>query len=129
MLLRNLIQNVSHQDIDRLRAEFRPQVIAKLQGEMAQQTKKIFPRVHFLKKFVLYDGLCKAPSTAEPGTYDSVDLVQNNLMDIFECDPSWPICLFDFTIKQKCPTQFVFRTGHLLTSFVNPDYFYSQGSQ
>lgn len=78
---------------------------------------------------MLYDGLCKTPSAAEPGHYNSVDLVQNNLMDIFNCDPSWPICLYDFTIKQKCPTQFVFRTSHLLTSFVNPDYFYSQGSQ
>ena len=31
---------------------------------MVQQTKKIFPRVHFLKKFILYDGLAKFKDTA-----------------------------------------------------------------
>lgn len=36
MLLKNLVRNVTQDDIDRLRAEFRPQVITRLQGEMAQ---------------------------------------------------------------------------------------------
>ena len=44
-------------------------------------------------------------------------------MDIFNCDPTWPICLFDFTCKNKCPNFFRFRVGAPLDSFIQDDYF------
>lgn len=44
-------------------------------------------------------------------------------MQIFECDTKWPICLFDFTMKNKCPNYFRFRLGNLLDSYIIHDYF------
>jgi hypothetical protein len=49
---------------------------------------------------------------------------ERELMAIFNCDPAWPVCLFDFSFKSKIPSFLSFRVGHDLTSFVNDDYFY-----
>ena len=49
---------------------------------------------------------------------------ERELMAIFNCDPSWPVCLFDFSFKSKLPTFLSFRVGHDLTSFVKDDYFF-----
>jgi len=119
-----LVSTLSQTEITDLRAEFRKQVVANLQQEMNQVKKKNhFPRVQFLKRFILYDGLARftnehlqeqqsgsdlqKDSAPEHG-YEA-DLVQHNLMQIFNCNPEWPICLFDFTIKNKCPNFFRFR--------------------
>lgn len=39
------------------------------------------------------------------------------------CKKEWPICLYDFTIKSKCPNFFVFKVLQPLSSFVINDYF------
>lgn len=44
-------------------------------------------------------------------------------MNIFNCDPKWPICLFDFTYKNKVPNFFCFRVRADLSSFIVADYF------
>ena len=31
--------------------------------------------------------------------------INTDLMKIFDCDPSWPVCLFDFTFDQKIINQ------------------------
>jgi len=44
-------------------------------------------------------------------------------MAIFNCDPAWPVCLFDFSFKSKIPSFLSFRVGHDLTSLIKEDYF------
>lgn len=44
-------------------------------------------------------------------------------MNLFNCNTDWPICLYDFTIKSKCPNYFVARVQAPLTSFVIDTYF------
>jgi hypothetical protein len=44
-------------------------------------------------------------------------------MRCFECNPEWPLCLYDFSFKNKCPTYFVFQTAKPLDSYVIDDYF------
>ena len=46
-------------------------------------------------------------------------------MQQFNCNAEWSICLFDFTLKSKCKTQFVHRVGNYLTDYMVPDYFAS----
>lgn len=58
-LLKNLSKDVDSDEINQLRKIYREQVISGLQTEMSQVTKKLFPRVQFLKKFLLYDGLAR----------------------------------------------------------------------
>ena len=42
----------------------------------------------------------------------------------------WPICLYDFTIKARCPNYFVFKVYQPLTSFEISNYFdYSTGGR
>jgi len=45
-------------------------------------------------------------------------------MQFFNCNPEWPICLYDFSFRNKCPTYFAFRVGKPLVSYVVDDYFY-----
>lgn len=44
-------------------------------------------------------------------------------MDLFDCDPKWPICLFDFTYKNKVPHYLCFKVGGDLRSFIKDNYF------
>lgn len=46
-----------------------------------------------------------------------------DLMHVFNCNTDWPICLFDFTIKQKCPNYFAFKVQMPLNTFRRENYF------
>lgn len=54
------------------------------------------------------------------------DKAERNYMQFFNCNPEWPICLYDFSFKSKCPTYFAFRVGKPLQTFVIDDYFYGK---
>lgn len=45
-------------------------------------------------------------------------------MQNFDCDAKWPICLYDFTFKDKKPTQLVYRVADDITKFSFDGYFY-----
>ena len=51
-------------------------------------------------------------------------------MDIYNCDPRWPICLYDFTVKSVTHDCLNFSTRHMnranLHRFVNYRYIVSQ---
>lgn len=47
-------------------------------------------------------------------------------MRVFNCDPSWPICLFDFTYKNRIPNFLAFKAYDDLGSCVIEDYFYNE---
>jgi hypothetical protein len=56
-----------------------------------------------------------------------MDQFERELMNIFNCKPEWPICLFDFTYKNKVPNFFNFRVGKNLNSFIIDNYFEDDG--
>ena len=67
---------------------------------------------------------------------DSVGLINSNLdhrehelMKIFDCNPEWPICLFDFTFKNK-QIQFLTMKArkNLKDYIVEGDYFKTNGT-
>jgi hypothetical protein len=45
-------------------------------------------------------------------------------MNIWNCSPEWPICLYDFTFERKNPTQLAIRVGKPLQEYFLEDYFY-----
>lgn len=47
-----------------------------------------------------------------------MDKFERDLMKIFNCDPEWPVCLYDFTFKTKNPTYFALRVANDLDSFI-----------
>jgi len=52
-----------------------------------------------------------------------MEKLEGNLMKIFNCDASWPLCLHDFTFKNRIPSYYAFRSEKPLTSFLNENYF------
>jgi hypothetical protein len=49
--------------------------------------------------------------------------VANNLMDIFNCNKDWQICLYDFTYKNKICNYFCYRVRNDLTKYIKENYF------
>ena len=47
-------------------------------------------------------------------------------MSIFDCDPAWPLCLYDFTHKNLCPKFVVMRVQARLDTLVIDDYFFTK---
>ena len=47
-------------------------------------------------------------------------------MSIFDCDPTWPLCLYDFSHKGACPKFVTMRVLQPLHSFLIDDYFFSK---
>ena len=45
-------------------------------------------------------------------------------MDIYNCDPSWPVCIFDFTFKNINPKYVALRVQSNLDTFIIEDYFF-----
>ena len=54
---------------------------------------------------------------------------EQDLMSIFDCDPSWPLCLYDFTHKNACPKFVTMRVQQKLNEFVIDDYWYSSNAR
>jgi hypothetical protein len=50
---------LSKPQLEQLRKLHREEVIKELQAQLKVETKKLFPRAHFLKKFLLHDGLAR----------------------------------------------------------------------
>jgi hypothetical protein len=57
-----------------------------------------------------------------------MDIYERDLMKIFNCDPSWPVCLFDFAFKAKNPTYLCLRVSNDLDSYIRDGYFYGVNS-
>ena len=47
-------------------------------------------------------------------------------MSIFDCDPAWPSCLYDFTHKNLCPKFIAMRVQQPLDTYLIDDYFFSK---
>lgn len=48
---------------------------------------------------------------------------ESDLMDIYNCDHRWQICLYDFTFKNRCPKFVTYRVEKNLDEFIIDDYF------
>ena len=96
-------------------------------------------RLEFAQKFFLYQGLARYyardKETDEVAnkkyqvTTQSMDLYERDLMQIFDCDPEWPLCLFDFTFKNKTPTYTCLRVEKNLQMYCMDQYFYGMLSE
>lgn len=56
----------------------------------------------------------------------ALDQYENEVMKIFNCDTQWPLCLYDFTYKNKIPQFLCFRTSSEAPLIIE-DYFYPEG--
>ena len=52
------------------------------------------------------------PITNKEVFQKSLDQYENEVMKIFNCNLNWPICLYDFTYKNKIPQYLCFRTSN-----------------
>lgn len=55
-----------------------------------------------------------------------MDKYERDLMRLFNCSADWPVCLYDFTFKNKNPSYLVMRVAGDLTEFIFEEYFFSE---
>jgi hypothetical protein len=61
-------------------------------------------RIKFLNKFYMYTGIAKQMDNNK-----TFDITKTECIEALNCDQSWPVCLFDFTYKNRVPEYFAFR--------------------
>ena len=102
---------------------------------MVSHSHQMNPRLKFIGNFYSYQGLglyYKAEAK-EPNALDSTKVsakfntatyseIEKNLMAIYKCKPEFPICIYDFTFKNRNPNQFVFKVKNNLKGYLNMDY-------
>lgn len=86
------------------------------------------------QKKQLSDGIQKFDVALDKKLADYIKILTSNfvgneakVMRTFNCNPSWPICLYDFTYKSKSNEFQTMRCRHLLSNYVVEDYFTWQG--
>jgi hypothetical protein len=57
----------------------------------------------------------------------NLDKREHELMRIFDCKPTWPICLYDFTFKNRSNKYIAMRSRLSLKDFVVENYFKERG--
>ena len=119
---------VTNSILTRIRDEQRQDIVENLQDNLDKSIQGNQPvhnrRLKFLNQFYLFNGLSKyyehLLKRCNAGLLEYTDewkielernikiMSQNmesnemDLMKAFNCDPSWPVCLYDFTYKNSC---------------------------
>ena len=125
-------------EIEDLRREKREEIMEVLKKQLeATQKNHInqYPRLKFINNFQLYHGLSKFyahvskkndPNGAAERIRDKLDQFDQDLMSIFDCDESWPLCLYDFRHKNACTKFVAMRVQQPLNFLIIEDYWYSK---
>ena len=59
-------------------------------------------KVRFLNKFFLFSSISKF----QHNQVKNIKTVEEHIVNNFDCNPRWPVCLYDFTFKNQC-SQFI----------------------
>lgn len=116
---------IRKKEITQLRIKARPSVEEDLQNLLDskdQQEKGPYPRLQFVNKFFLYSGLCKFYEEKEV-EWKTIEDFEKEVMQMFNCDSDWPICLFDFTYKNRIPNYLCFKTQSNFSNLFQENYF------
>ena len=46
-------------------------------------------------------------------------------MTVYNCNPEWPVCLYDFSFKNRVPNYFCFKVAKNLNQYVLHNYFFN----
>lgn len=80
-----------------------------------------------INKFYLMSGMdSNGDYLGDPKTSHQILL---DIINRFDCNQTWPICMFDFTYKNKVPHYFVFKVDGNLTSNIRVEDYFSNKSQ
>lgn len=147
-LLKTKKLKITRKQLEAFREKVRPEIVAELQQSLEMNIDNKFSverSKKFLNNFYLYRGLIKYYENQKKFLNDGIqkyDLVRDKklaeyikiltsnfqgnearVMQTFNCNPSWPICLYDFTYKSKSNEFQTMRCRNLLSCYVVEDYF------
>lgn len=139
-LLENIFSGITNAEIKQLRESNRITVFNVLREQLKGPTHQIQKRMNnqrleFVSRFLLYGGLVRyyndmkekdgAVLEAIRISAQGMDKYERDLMKIFNCNPDWPVCLFDFSFKNKNPSQIAFKVAGDLREYIFEEYYFS----
>ena len=111
----------------------------KMQLNRSREIKPSYDeRKQFIDKFFSFSGLPEyysqlAQQTGEQQDREAAEILSQPgdkyiplLMKYYNCDPSWPICLYDFTHRNLNPKYNNFKVAAPLNTIVRENYFTSE---
>ena len=139
MLLKNFFGEIQDEEIRLIREKHRVKILEDIKNHLKQSSSRVVnvnPRITFIKKFFSFNGFAdyfaehKDKSEKHKAAWQllkqPIDAFESSLMDIYTCDPKWPICIFDFTFKNINPKFVVLKVYDNIDKFVVDDYFYGE---
>ena len=104
---------VKREYIERRRQDLSPLVYEEIRNqsilrEEGFNVRSPQARMKFLNKFYLFSGFSKLRSQQLKQQSNSEDF-ENQVVAEMDCSQQWPVCLYDFTYKNKCSSFFSFR--------------------
>lgn len=144
---------VTNSILNEKRKEVRPDIVKNLQENLLtslnSKQNHVSKKRKFLNQFYLFNGLPKyyehvlkkeksghiqLPDSELKEIKNSYKIINSNLdgkekelMKVFNCNPKWPICLYDFTFKNKCNQFLIMKCRSNLSKYVVNDYFEEKG--
>ena len=137
-LLKNLNKKLTVNEIKVLRHKYKIVTLNELKDSFytEMQVKENNPgpyaNVLFANKFFLYKGLAayyeknQHTEKAKGALWlhqQHLNLYDRGLFSVFDCKPEFPICLYDFSYKNKCPSYFCLKVEGDLGNNIIDDYF------
>jgi len=126
---------ISNETIDELRASIRTKTMASNQQkfESTQSSSGLQPYMKFLSNFSQYNGLVMYYKLLEPRTEEiqnayniissSIGVYEKQLMAVYNCSPEWPVCLYDFSHKNRVPNYICLKVKKSLNEHIIANYF------
>ena len=145
---------VTNSILNKMRMEVRPDIVDNLQQNLQtslnSKQNHVSKKRKFLNQFYLFNGLTKYyEHVIKKEKSGHIKLTENelkeikssykiinsnldggkekDLMKVFNCNPKWPICLYDFTFKNKCNQFLTMKCRSNLKKYVIDDYFETKG--
>ena len=118
MLLNSLGPRIPFEDFEACRARYRIEIIEKLKTQLDKGRSMLpsyEPRKHFIDKFFSFGGISdyyqqlaertnrEEHKVAAKVLSQPTESYIPHLMRYYTCDPSWPICIYDFTHRNLNP--------------------------
>lgn len=136
-LLSNFAPDIPRKDFRHYRDIYTVDIMRQIKHQIAQDRSKQVQQEeaqhNFIQNFFAYNGITdyyERRARDEPHLKEiaqalkqPVDSVLHRLSSIYKCDPSWPICIFDFSFRNLNPEFVAFKVQADLTTLCIPDYF------
>lgn len=131
MLKEKLERNKRNNDVKKMKINFYQQFY------LLNGLSKLRNLKDYNKREDLFKNLTDGSSSKDEGSQRTESITKNEedeanaqnfeakAVKCYKCDPSWPICLYDFTFRELYADYLCYQTQHSFEKIINVDHYYA----